>query len=88
MDYFQYANFKFKQNNPIQQKKKKKKKTKNQEPSPSLPMCLKTTCLVEQCYRHCYGSAIFSKKFNFILTVSCNSETLTLEFPLAKGTFN
>ena len=53
----------------------------------------KKTCLIEQFYRHCFGAAIFSKKVNFIIlvSISCNNENklkVTIQFPLAKGTFN
>ena len=37
------------------------------------------------------GTAIFFKKVNFILSVSCNKGNklkVTLQFSLAKGTFN
>ena len=42
---------------------------------------LEKTCLIVQFCRHCFGTAIFLKKVNFILSVSCNNEnklTVTL----------
>ena len=59
--------------------------------SPSLRLLYKKVCLIEQFYRHCSGTAIFLKKVNLILSVSCNNENklkVTFQFPLAKGTFN
>ena len=43
-------------------------------------------CLIEQCYRHC--SEYIFEKVNFILSVSCNNENVTLQFPLTKGNLN
>ena len=45
--------------------------------------CVKKTSLIEQFYRHCSGTAIFLKKVNFILSVSCYNGN-TLKIPLTK----
>ena len=46
----------------------------------------KKTCLIEQYYRHYFGTAIL-KKINFILFVGCNNAKklkVTLKFTLVK----
>ena len=51
-------------------------------------IALNQICLIEQLYRHCSVAAIFLTLF---LSVSCNDENklmVTLQFPLAKDTFN
>ena len=81
MYYFQYGNFKYKQNEHIQQKKNK----------PVATTAFKITCLIDQCYQHCSGTAIFLKNVNFILSAGCNNEMklkMTLKLSLAKYIFN
>ena len=80
MGDFQYGTLKFKQNDNIQQKTKS-----------VVVNAFKKTCLTEQYYRHCSSTAIFSEKVNLILSVGCNNQNklkVTLQFPLAKVTFN
>ena len=64
----------------------------NKETKPVVATAFKEkTCLIEQFYRHCPGTPIFLQTVNFILSVSCNNENklkVTLQFPLAKGTFS
>ena len=47
--YFQYGNFKFKQNDRVPQKKTK----------PHVATALKKTSLIKQFYGHCSGNALF-----------------------------
>ena len=49
------------------------------------------TCLIELFYRHCFGTAIFLKIVNFIVSASCKNENklkLTFHFLLDKANFN
>ena len=60
------------------------------------PLChciKKNSCLIQQFYRHCSGTAIFFffLKKGTLFYVSCSNDNklkVTFQFPLAKGTFN
>ena len=54
--YFQYGNFKFKQNWSYSTNKTMS----------LVATVLNRTCLIEQLYRHCSGTEIYLKKINFI----------------------
>ena len=80
--YFKYGNFKYKQDEHIQQKK-----TKLQVTTVFKKKNLFNWVMLSTLLRPCH---IF-EKVNFILSVSCNNENnlmLTLQLSLAKSPFN